>query len=162
MVPVLTQLFGLVCVTAALPWSTAAVGIAPSLLAGLACAALLPVAAVLLGDLLLRAIVGHPIVVFVVTLAVLGMLAGGLVALSRLGFDQPLFELPRPAVLAVGLIALAIGAWVAVRSGAEVPDLVSSPVPGSALPRPGVRHWAWTALPIPVATVFLAALLSLI
>ncbi|MFT4294553.1 MAG: hypothetical protein QM582_03975 [Micropruina sp.] len=161
-VPVLIQLFGMVCVSAAMPWGVAAVGVAPSLLAGLVLAGLLPVVGIAFGDQLLRAIVEHPVVVFVVTLVALGAVSGGLVALSRLGLDQPLFDLPRPVVLLAGLIALAVGTWAAVRSDAEVPDVVSSPVPGSAMPRPGVRHWAWTALPIPVAAVAIVLLITLI
>lgn len=161
-VPTLIQLFGLVAVTAAMPWGDGAVGITATLLAGLVVTALVPVLVVALGDRLLRAIVEHPVVVFGVTMLCLGALVTGLVAAGRLGFDQTLFELPRPAMLGIGLLALALGTWAAIRSDATTPDLVSSPVPGSALPRPGVRHWAWAALPIPVVTVLLASLLALI
>lgn len=159
--PTLIQLFGLVAVTAAMPWGDGGVGVTTTLLTGLVVAALLPLAVVALGDRLLRAIVGHPVVTFLNTVLVLGAVAVGLVAAGRLGLDQVLFEVPRPAMLAIGLLALALGTWVAIRSDAAEPDVLSSPVPGSRLPRPGVRHWAWTALPIPVATVFLAVLLSL-
>ncbi len=161
-VPTLIQLFGLVAVVAAMPWGPDAVGVTTTLLAGLVVAALLPVVVVALGDRVLRAIVERPVVVFLATMLVLAAVAAGLVAAGRLGLDQALFELPRPLMLVTGLLALALGTWVAVRSDATEPDVVSSPVPGSRLPRPGVRHWAWTALPVPVATVFLAGLLSLL
>lgn len=161
-VPTLIQLFGLVAVVAAMPWGPDAVGVTTTLLAGLVVAALLPVVVVALGDRVLRAIVERPVVVFLATMLILAAVAAGLVAAGRLGLDQALFELPRPLMLVTGLLALALGTWVAVRSDATEPDVVSSPVPGSRLPRPGVRHWAWTALPVPVATVFLAGLLSLL
>lgn len=161
-VPTLIQLFGLVAVVAAMPWGPDAVGVTTTLLAGLVVAALLPVVVVALGDRVLRAIVERPVVVFLATMLILAAVAAGLIAAGRLGLDQGLFELPRPLMLVIGLLALALGTWVAVRSDATEPDVVSSPVPGSRLPRPGVRHWAWTALPVPVATVFLAGLLSLL
>lgn len=161
-VPTLIQLFGLVAVIAAMPWGPDAVGVTTTLLAGLVVAALLPVVVVALGDRVLRAIVERPVVVFGVTMLVLGVVAAGLVAAGRLGLDQVLFEVSRPAMLVIGLLALALGTWIAIRSDATAPDVLSSPVPGSGLPRPGVRHWVWTALPIPVATVFLAVLLSLL
>ncbi len=161
-VPTLVQLFGLVAVVASMPWSADAVGVTATLLTGLVVAALLPVVVVALGDRVLRAIVEHPVVVFGVTMLCLGALAAGLVVAGRLGLDRTLFDVPRPAMMLIGLIALAIGTWMAIRSDAAEPDVVSSPVPGSGLPRPGLRHWAWTALPIPAAAVFLAVLLSLI
>lgn len=161
-VPTLIQLFGLVAVVACVPWRAEAVGVTTTLLTGLVVVALLPVVMVALGDRVLRAIVDHPVVVFGVTLLCLGAVAAGLVVAGRLGLDQTLFGVPRPAMVLIGLIALAIGTWMAIRSDATEPDVVSSPVPGSGLPRPGVRHWAWMALPIPVAALFLAVLLSLI
>lgn len=160
-VPTLIQLFGLVAVVSVMPWGDGAVGVTTTLLAGLVVAALLPVVVVALGDRVLRAIVEHPVRVFLVAMLGLGVLAAALVAAARLGLDRTLVDMPRPAMLGIGLIALVLGTWVAIRSAATEPDVVSSPVPGSGLPRPGVRHWAWTALPIPVATVFLAVLLSL-
>lgn len=147
---------------ACVPWRAEAVGVTTTLLTGLVVVALLPVVIVALGDRVLRAIVDHPVVVFGVTLLCLGAVAAGLVVAGRLGLDQTLFGVPRPAMVLIGLIALAIGTWMAIRSDATEPDVVSSPVPGSGLPRPGVRHWAWMALPIPVAALFLAVLLSLI
>lgn len=161
-VPTLIQLFGLVAVVAAMPWSDAAVGVTTTLLAGLVAAALLPVVVVALGDRVLRAIVEHPVRVFLIVMVVLGAVATGLVAAGRLGLDQTLFEVSRPVLLGIGLLALALGTWMAIRSDVTEPDVVSSPVPGSGLPRPGVRHWAWVALPIPVATVVLAVLLSVV
>ncbi len=160
--PTLIQLFGLIAVIATVPWSADAVGVTTTLLTGLAVAALLPVVVVALGDRVLRAIVERPVVVFGVTMLGLGALAAGLVAAGRLGLDRTVVELPRPAMALIGLVALAIGTWMAVRAGAAEPDVVSSPVPGSRLPRPGVRHWVWTALPIPAATLLLAVLLWLI
>ncbi len=161
-VPTLIQLFGLFAVIAAMPWSAATVGVTTTLLAGLLAAALLPVVVVALGDRVLRAIVEHPVRVFLITMVALAAVVAGLLAAGRLGLDHTLFEVPRAVMLGVGVVALALGTWMAIRSDATEPDVLSSPVPGSALPRPGVRHWAWTALPIPVATVFLAVLLSLL
>ncbi|MFT3969460.1 MAG: hypothetical protein QM695_04055 [Micropruina sp.] len=161
-VPTLIQLFGLVAVVSAVPWGPDAVGVTMTQLSGLLATALLAVVVVAFVDRVLRAVVEHPIWVFLVIMLGLGAVAAGLVAAGRLGLDQTLFEVPRPVMLGVGLVALALGTWAAIRSTATEPDLVSSPVPGSGLLRPGVPHWVWTALPIPVATVVLAALLSLI
>ena len=114
-VPTLIQLFGLVAVVAAMPWGPDAVGVTTTLLAGLVVAALLPVVVVALGDRVLRAIVERPVVVFLATMLILAAVAAGLIAAGRLGLDQGLFELPRPLMLVIGLLALALGTWVNLR-----------------------------------------------
>ncbi|MBP8919839.1 MAG: hypothetical protein KBG85_09055 [Micropruina sp.] len=161
-VPTLVQLLGMVCVCAAMPWGQGTVVVTTTLLAGLVLAVLVSLAAAAFGDVLLRAVVSHPVVVWIGCTLGVGVLAGGLVAANRLGLERALFDLPGMGVLVAGLAALAIGTWMALRSGADAPDLITSPVPGRGTGRPGVRHWVWVALPIPVATVALAAILSLI